>query len=508
MISLPLFADIDFITYTETFTHLGTDGGDPEYVFAEFIEGQSLYRVEQKFNYGTNEFFEKIIVWDNLEYHYFCQKIYNNVEYRIKLFKNRLNRKKSKPKPYVPNPNPETIIVDINGTGNYTTIQEGIDNSQDGDIVLVYPGTYFENIDYIGKNITVASKYYTTGDEAYINNTIIDGNNNGSCVVNKDGGDEASICGFTIQHGSGYDTSYYTYGGGIYIGYGDDIINTFNIMYCNIHDNEADNGGGIFVNDCLVLNITDTRITHNFAHAGGGGIAKGGSNINVTFSDDELCDIYMNYAPKGSDIYNHVGNMTVYVDTFTVNEPDKFYVYSRNGNITITVNNHKIEQINNNLYVSPNGNNSNNGLNWNNAFLNIFYALIMVKSDSTHSNKIYVDEGIYSPSLTGDFFALGGKDHISLIGAGKENTILDAEQTGNIFEIGKISNYLVEKFTLTNGYDFFVGGIDVDSNSLIACKKLKLINNNCMDDGVTHLNLYTDCEVSFKNVEMISTYEV
>jgi len=29
-----------------------------------------------------------------------------------------------------------------------------------------------------------------------------------------------------------------------------------------------------------------------------------------------------------------------------------------------------------------------------------------------------------------------------------------------------------------------------------------------MDDGVTHLNLYTDCEVSFKNVEMISTYEV
>ena len=38
VISFPLLADDDSITYTETFTHLGPEGGDPEYVFAEFIE--------------------------------------------------------------------------------------------------------------------------------------------------------------------------------------------------------------------------------------------------------------------------------------------------------------------------------------------------------------------------------------------------------------------------------------------------------------------------------------
>jgi len=402
-----------------------------------------------------------------------------------------------------------TIIVDINGTGDYTTIQEGIDNALDGDIVLVYPGTYFENIEYKAKNITVASKYYTTGDEVYIKNTIIDGNNNGSCVINKDGGDEASICGFTIMHGSGdYDGYYSTYGGGIYIGYGDDIINTFNILNCNIHDNTADNGGGIFVNDCLELNITGTNITHNFAHTGGGGIGKGGRNIDISFSHDELCDIYMNYAPIGSDVYNHVGNMTVYVDTFTVQEPDKFYAYSQDGAISITVTNQKIEQINHDVYVSPNGDNFNSGLSWDDAFKNIYYALIMVKSDSTHPNTIYVDEGTYSPSLTSEFFALSGKDHISILGAGKELTILDAEQKSNLFEIKNVSDLLVANLTLKNGQNYFDGGVSIESNSSTNFEDIILKNNNCTDDGVTHLDLYTDCEVSFKNVEMISTYEV
>ena len=101
----------------------------------------------------------------------------------------------------------------------------------------------------------------------HIKNTIIDGNNNGSCVVVKDGGDEASIWGFTIQHGSGYDNGYDAYGGGIFIC--DNIINTFNVHNCIICNNCAGTGGGIFVNDCFEFNISGTRIIHNFAHNAG-----------------------------------------------------------------------------------------------------------------------------------------------------------------------------------------------------------------------------------------------
>ena len=40
---------------------------------------------------------------------------------------------------------------------DYPTIQSAIDASVDYDIVIVMPGTYYENIDFIGKAITVKS---------------------------------------------------------------------------------------------------------------------------------------------------------------------------------------------------------------------------------------------------------------------------------------------------------------------------------------------------------------
>ena len=106
--------------------------------------------------------------------------------------------------------------VKQDGTGDYTTIQDGIDAATTGDTVLIWPGIYFENIDYNSKSITVASLYLTTQDDAYIHSTIIDGNMNdvGVKIINCTG-ESTVLNGMTVQHG--FATTSVEAGGGIVV---------------------------------------------------------------------------------------------------------------------------------------------------------------------------------------------------------------------------------------------------------------------------------------------------
>ena len=85
---------------------------------------------------------------------------------------------------------------------NYLTIQDAIDAATNGDTIIVRPGTYVENIDFLGKEITLISEQ---GPEV----TIIDGGkpsnpDYGSVVTFINGESPNTILeGFTITNGTG-----------------------------------------------------------------------------------------------------------------------------------------------------------------------------------------------------------------------------------------------------------------------------------------------------------------
>lgn len=98
----------------------------------------------------------------------------------------------------------QTLYV---GTGGYSSIQSAINDANNGDTIIVDANTYYENINFLGRAITVKST--DPNDPNVVAATIIDGNrpgdpNFGSVVIFNSGEDNQSVLtGFTITGGTG-----------------------------------------------------------------------------------------------------------------------------------------------------------------------------------------------------------------------------------------------------------------------------------------------------------------
>jgi len=225
----------------------------------------------------------------------------------------------------------KVIYVDADGPADFNNIQAAIDDSDvvHGDTILVYPGTYTENIRFNGKDVILTSTEPT--DPNIVADTIIDGNRLGSTVTFL--GSEAPSCllsGFTITGGQNLSL-----GGGV-----NGLGTHATISYCNITDNIGKNGGGIrhtegLVTSCVITNnyasysggglglchnstVTNCVISHNSAENYGGGT---GYSDHITISN---CLVANNSAAVGGGIsspfYSKITSCTIVNNTSTARE--------------------------------------------------------------------------------------------------------------------------------------------------------------------------------------------
>jgi len=224
---------------------------------------------------------------------------------------------------------------------DFSTIQHGIDEANPGDTVLVEPGAYVENINFLGKDITVASKYISTQDTSYISTTIIDGNQVARVVTFENNESLAALlCGFTITNG--FDSI--SGGGGIKC---DNSSPT--LQHLKVSNNSMENenwldwslGGGIKLgnaNPCIENVVISNNIARGYI-AVGGGICSWNSDPtlkNVTISDNKCISSALGSSLHGAGFYCNGGNPVLIDAVISNNKIEGSYNSSSSGGCGLT----------------------------------------------------------------------------------------------------------------------------------------------------------------------------
>ena len=223
---------------------------------------------------------------------------------------------------------------------DFATIQDCIDDVSDGGSVLVRAGTWAEDIDFCGKDITVES---LSGSAV----TAIQGSGAGS-VVTIASGETAVLSGFTITGGNAVN------GGGIHVVRADatfsDLVldentatgngggaylyqGSWTIEDSSFDGNSARSGGGLFVDGTVaMLDVTGTTFSGNDASDNTGG----GAYCDGTLVSFQGCDFDSN---SGKAIYNWAYYLDLQDCSFQGNDSghgEGGAVYVRYGTFTVT----------------------------------------------------------------------------------------------------------------------------------------------------------------------------
>lgn len=208
----------------------------------------------------------------------------------------------------------ETIVVDPNGSGDFTNIQDAINSSWHGDTIIVRAGTYNENINFLGRAITLKS--VDPNDTNTVESTVIAADSGYSVTFEFGEENDSVLTGFTIT------------GRGLFCYNSSPTISKNYIVQCQNHTMRGIRGEGVaqpsisnnIISQCSggIINchgmIIDNTITFNTSNQLPEIYGAGLCNCDGVISNNI---IWNNFAPGGEA--EHGGGGLYGCDGYIVN---------------------------------------------------------------------------------------------------------------------------------------------------------------------------------------------
>ena len=343
----------------------------------------------------------------------------------------------------------DIVTVDDSGGANYTSIQDAVNNANNGDTILVYSGLYNENV-YVDKELTIKSNSNNPSD------TIVQATNSSDHVFNVTI-NNVTINGFNVTGATGHLKA------GIYL--------------YRVHGNI----------------IRNNKLSNNYIGIGLESSSNNELSNNIVYST-EWCGIYLMDFSNNNTLSNNTVNLNNFLGIFLVK--------SKGNNLNDNIVSDNIEgiHISDNCYFSYfscnntlNNNTifknirgiiisdcSNNKLSNNNAFDNLYGIIVGRSINNTLSNNNASNNKVYGISLyhsTNNEMSNNtvnrNKDHGIYLENSSDNELSNNIANSNIgkgiYQYLSKNNILHDNFMSNNSEEldlstYIINRIDIDCN--------------------------------------------
>ena len=363
--------------------------------------------------------------------------------------------------------------ISVGGNGSdYSTLKDGVSNSQNGDNIYIETGTYQENDITIKHDLTISSKENS--------DVTIDANNGRVFTVDKNA--QLTLVGIGFKNAKSDSGSII------------DNKGTTNIDNCSFSNCYSSGYGGVVYNEGN-LTVKNSLITNNIAESQGGFVHNEEGSITLINSS-----LINNQAARGGTIYNHFGEIVIDNCKFINNSCGK------NGQLGGAIKNWGSATITNSIF------DGNNGASEGGAIYN-FYAPLTIKNCTFTNNTATSGQAIeniqykynpYTVTITESVFRNNGITNTEKEGKMNinYNTIINSTIAGE--NIDNSNNWWgSNNITGINTTSWIIATISTNPSTLIQNSKGTLyisLNNiyNNLTKTTTSKNTKINSEVSLE----------